>query len=372
MQVQLALENESLPRDERKTLQTREKALLKKHEAEWLGTLAPLLLDQKPPKREWRPSTIGYRFRRGWLSELEVPNLGVEFTRALNRCSEARFLHKLHVHSNAYEFEEGSPDIPEYADGTFAPGPDLPADVDHYEVSYHLLAKFPHFGALRVLHLGNPVTEDYSDSDQCHTNGEMAYHYLKQMPNVEEITLLAHNVDTPKLFALPMPRLRVFQVFHASNYPLDKLAANKSLANLTHLILQPHAPDESRPYIQLRELRAVCRSSNLPRLEYLAVRYTAFGDEGIKEIVESGLLKRLKVLDLLGGCVTDEGAKLLAAAPDVKNLERLNLDTNALTAAGQRALKATGVPFSAKSQHGSVPPFGEDEMPEYLFYADIE
>src|SRR5262245_42212312 len=45
MQVQIALEDESLPKDERKKLQKREAALLKAHEREWLGDLAPHLLD---------------------------------------------------------------------------------------------------------------------------------------------------------------------------------------------------------------------------------------------------------------------------------------------------------------------------------------
>src|SRR4051812_20533682 len=42
--VQLALENPTKPPEERKKLRQREKALLEKHEREWLGELAPLLL----------------------------------------------------------------------------------------------------------------------------------------------------------------------------------------------------------------------------------------------------------------------------------------------------------------------------------------
>jgi uncharacterized protein (TIGR02996 family) len=373
MQVQLALEDESLPKAERDRLKKQEKALLKAHEADWLGSLAPFLLDQNPPKQEWRRNErITYRFRRGWLDDLEIPRLGVELTRALNRCREARFLRRLHVHSNAYEFPAGSGDIPEYADGTFAPGPDLPAGVDHYVVAYHLLAKFPHFAAVRVLHLGNSITETYDDSDQCHTEGDVAYHYVKQMPNAEEVYLLAHNVDTNKLFALPMPRLRVLQVFHARNYPVEKLAANKTLTNLTHLLLQPHAPDEDEPYLRLRHLRAVCRSPHLPKLTHLAFRFTDAGDPGVEEIVSSGLLKRLTVLDLTGGCVTDEGARRLAASADVKSLNRLALDTNALTKTGIDALKKAKINVSAREQHNEVPPFEEGMMPEFFFYADIE
>ncbi|MCE9562756.1 MAG: WGR domain-containing protein [Planctomycetes bacterium] len=374
MQVQLALEDEARPTPERKKLQAREKALLKKHERDWLGSLAPFILDQKPPERSWRPSTINYRFRHGWLSELEIPQLGVEFTRALLLCKEARFLYKLHVHTNAYEYPEGHPQASEHADSKYAPGPDLPKDVSHYEVSYHLLARFPYFASVRVFHLGNPIGENFGDSDNCHTNGEMAFHYVKQMPHAEEIYLLAHGVDAGKLFAHSMPNLRVLQVFHNRAYPTAKLAGNTSLRNLTHLRFQPHAPDDPDEVFRLKDLRPICRSANLPKLSHLVLRCTAFGDEGVTEVITSGLLKRLKVLDLSAGCVTDEGAKVLAASPDAKNLEQLNLDTNTLSTIGIKALQAAKVKFSAKTQHNEVPPFDfEDEIPEFLYTnADIE
>ncbi|QJW96557.1 WGR domain-containing protein [Frigoriglobus tundricola] len=372
MQTQIALEDESRPKKERDTLKKKEAALLKTHAATWLGALAPFLLNQKAPKRAWRPETIKFAFRRGWLADLEVPNLGVEFVRALNGAPEAKFLQRLHVHTNAYEYEEGAPNIPEYADGTYKPGPDLPKGVSHYELAMHLLARCPHFESVCTLHLGNPLADGFDESDQCHTEGELAHHYVKQMPHIEELRLLAHNVDSNKLFVLPMPHLRVLQVFHASKYPVDKLAANPSLGNLTHLLLQPHAPDESKPYIRLRELRAICRATNVPKLTHLALRYTDFGDEGVREIIDSGILKRLKLLDLRGGCVTDDGARLLAAAPDAKNLERLNLDTNALSSIGIKELKSAGIKASTEAQHNEVPPFDEDQMPEYMFEADIE
>lgn len=44
MQVQLALEDERRPADERSRLRQREAELLAAHQAEWLGSLAPFLL----------------------------------------------------------------------------------------------------------------------------------------------------------------------------------------------------------------------------------------------------------------------------------------------------------------------------------------
>jgi uncharacterized protein (TIGR02996 family) len=47
IQVQLALEDEGKPAAERKRLQQREQELLDAHQREWLGGLAPALLDDK-------------------------------------------------------------------------------------------------------------------------------------------------------------------------------------------------------------------------------------------------------------------------------------------------------------------------------------
>jgi uncharacterized protein (TIGR02996 family) len=377
MQVQIALENEALSKAERAALKKQEANLLKKHERDWLGPIAPFILDPKPPRHEWQREAITSCYRRGWLSDLEVSSLGVEFTRALLRCKEAKFLRKLHVHQCADEFAEGDPNASPYADGTYTPGPDIDAAAADGDAAFFLLVKFPYFASVRVLHLGNPVNETFDDTDQCHTNGEVAYHYLKQMPHVEEIYLLARGTDAAKIFTLPMPRLRLLHYYHGSSYPLDKLAANKSLTNLTTLLCHPHAlefdNEEAGAYIRLPHLRAICRSSHLKSLTTLRLRLTDFGDKGAKEIVESGILKRLKVLDLQGGCITDEGAKLLAGCPDLKKLDYLNLSRNALTKTGEQAIVATGVKADVSGQHGQISgDFGGGEIPEYLFEGDIE
>ncbi len=96
-----------------------------------------------------------------------------------------------------------------------------------------------------------------------------------------------------------MPNLRVLQLYHGRNYPLDKLAKNASLTNLTHLLCHPHALDyDDKPYISLAGLKAVCRSPHLKSLTHLRLRLTDFGNKGVEEIISSGILKRLKILDL--------------------------------------------------------------------------
>jgi hypothetical protein len=172
-----------------------------------------------------------------------------------------------------------------------------------------------------------------------------------------------------------MSRLRVLRYDHARSYPFDVLAANPALGSLTHLLCHPHAqvPDDPDAYIRLDQLRAICRSPHLTSLTHLQLRLTDFGDDGIAEIIESGILKRLRVLDLSYGCVTDDGARALAACPDLKHLHHLDLTMNALTEEGIAALAATGVAFTAEDQHDEHPTrMGENGYLDYLSYGDME
>jgi hypothetical protein len=258
----------------------------------------------------------------------------------------------------------------------------VPAGIDPYDrPGLHALCRCPQLATVRVFRLGEGEIQPDGKEEQsfnCHTPGGLAYHFVKQMPNLEEVYLLAHRVDAHKIFALPLPNLRILQLYHSNDYSLDRLAANKSLTNLTTLLCHPHAIEydhaqEEGAYIRLAHLRAICRSPHLKSLTNLRLRLTDFGDKGAREIVESGILKRLKVLDLQGGCITNEGARLLAGCPDLKNLEFLNLSRNSLTKVGQEAIKATKVKtdVSRMEDHDSGE-FGDGEIPEYLFDGDIE
>jgi hypothetical protein len=195
------------------------------------------------------------------------------------------------------------------------------------------------------------------------------------MPRLEELYLYAGDVDAAALFALPLPHLRVLRVDHERSYPLDVLAENPSLGNLTHLSCHPHAqrPGDPDAYLRLDQLRAVCRSPHLRNLSHLRLRLTDFGDEGAEELIASGVLKRLRVLDLSYGCMTDAGAAALAASPDLRNLALLDLSRNALGENGIAALRATDVTLKADDQHGEHPSrMGEDGYLDYLGYGDME
>jgi uncharacterized protein (TIGR02996 family) len=364
--VQLQLEDGARPADQRKKLQQQERKLLKTHGRAWLGELAPYLLDQKPKKqRQYDDIQVEYTFRRGWLDTLVVSRYTVEFARALARAPQVRLLRRLVMYDNAFE------DAGEYEQGDGIP-------EDCFAPQLYPLARRHHLGNVRVLQLGEFLSpQDEAEADDqainCQTEGAAAIGMIKGMPRLEELYLLAHDVDTDQLFALKtLEHLRVLMVYHSTRYPLAKLAKNPALGNLTHLLCHPHALDDEHAYIREPGVRAIVNSPVLRSLTHLRLRLSDMGDKGVKTIVESGILKRLKELDLQHGCITDQGALLLANCPDVTNLERLDLTDNALTAEGLEALHDTKVHLVGSVDDQWTPYGTVGEYDEYLFAGDIE
>ena len=340
--VQLALEEEGRSAEERQHLQKREKELLEQQGRGWLGNLAEYLLDQ-------RDGGYQHRFARGWLAALEIPELTVGFGRLLVLAAQTRFLRSLSIGTAAYE------------EDNYEPGDDVPDDAPF--PGLFALRRSPYLGNVRVFQLGG---SDSGEDLNCHTNGGTAAELVKMMPLLEEVYLLAHRVDTQTLFSLPLPHLRILQVYHSHDYPLELLAGNSSLSRLEQLLFHPHAVEYGdEPSITLAGAQALVRSPHLRNLTHLQLRISNMGDRGCEVIVQSGILRRLKVLDLRHGIITDQGARILAASPDLRHLERLDLSGNALTRAGMAALITTGVRVDASNQH-SV----DDE--EYMFEGDIE
>jgi uncharacterized protein (TIGR02996 family) len=374
MQVQLALEDESKPKAERKKLAARETALLQAHEPEWLGDLAPLILDADPIYADVR--RMEHRFARGWLAELLCRDLKVAEARAIARAPEARLITRLTIEDMAAEAPVGR--RRQYIDSYYEPGPDIPAGVDPYHGPALLaLARAPFLDGTRVLRLGSGPMAPGEDGDYYSSRipGSLAHELVARTPRLEELYLYAHGVEAGTVFALPLPRLRVLRFDHSDSYPLDVLANNPTLGNLTHLLCHPHAlrPGDPEAYIRLPQLQAICRSPHLKGLTHLRLRLTDFGDHGIQELIASGLLGRLRVLDLKYGCLTDAGAAALAACPDLRRLELLDLSANSLGPAGIAALEGTGILVDTADQHGEHPDrAGEYGYLEYLGYGDME
>jgi uncharacterized protein (TIGR02996 family) len=334
IQVQLALEDPDRSEEERQRLKQREKELFDKHGREWLGELAPYLIDHTGE------DTKGVLLR-GWVDTIEVSVLTVDLARALIRAPQARLLRRLVIYHIAH------------ADDHWAePGADVPVGVD-YPAPHMLLGAMP-LGNLRVFQLGDLKENEQGLTETCFLGGDYPIIELVQkMPRLEELYLAAHNIDTDRLFALSMPHLRVLHVYHMNHYPLERLAQNASLGRLTHLFFHPHAlePGRREAYLRLSGVRAVINSPHLQSLAHLRLRLCDMGDDGCREIVRSGILNRLRTLDVMFGRITDEGARVLAACPDFRHLEELNISWNRLTDAGLAALQATGVVIVNRGQY---------------------
>ncbi len=366
-QIQLALEGPCKGR-RREELERREKELLEAHGSQWLGELAPTLAPEVPPAEpEWlslawrKARRSGFQFARGWLDTVRIRELTVEQARALARSPAARLLRRLLVFGTTYYGDAGRPGEPSYE-----PDEQVPAGLDWPQ--FRPLAHSPYLANVRYFYLGEPLRSD-GDADNCHTDAERVVEVVRRMPRLEELHLLAHRVDTDALFRLgSLVNLRVLRVYHATHYPLRLLAANPALANLTRLLLHPHALEGgAQAYIRLPAVRELLRSPHLKSLTHLQLRLSDMGDSGCKAIVKSGILKRLKWLDLRHGCITDAGALTLAACNDLDRLAHLDVRNNSLTQEGIDELRAILPHVQAEGQHGA------GDVPNlYLFEGDME
>jgi uncharacterized protein (TIGR02996 family) len=378
IQVQLALEDEPLPRDRRKELKAREKALLKNHLNEWVGAWAKVPgaaaegEDWRSPPKGWKP----YRFTRGLLTGLEFGELNYAVARAVAEAGTLGFVRELVVHGFAFRSDEDDRAIDAAMDDDddFDADPVVEADIPDSEgevPARSVMLRWPFLPQVRAFRLGGEEPAEYEDRcpNSCHMPGDVIADLARRMPHLEELHVMAHfREEADKLVALRMPDLRVLLLYHGWNYPLDRLARNPSLTNLRELYCHPHALSFGHePYICLAHLRAVCRSKYLTRLTHLQLRLSDVGDAGVEEVIRSGLLRRLQVLDLRHGTVTDEGAQALAASPDLKHLDRLDLAWNRIGPGGQAALRKTGV--NVHLFHQQAP---DADVSDLLAYGDIE
>ncbi len=372
IQIQLALEDESLSPDQRKSLKTKETALLKAHTDEWVGGWQKFARNSGPEAGgQVATAESPFGFVRGILADATFHELSLRCALGFQKSEQTRLVRSLFVGDFAYEEDDEEDDSGlEPIDREALKLPEDDDDAESYP-SQFILARWPHFKNLRKFQLGWTSDEEYDDycPFTCHTSGDHAYDFVKQMPQLEEAYLFAHRVDAKKLFGMELPNLRVLQLYHSDDYPFAILAKNESMKNLTALLCHPHAMDDEHAYIRLAGLKAIVNSPNLQNLKHLRLRLTDFGDAGCKEIVKSGILKRLDILDIRSGCVTDAGAKILADSPDFKHLQRADLSRNALTKTGMDLLAATGVDVDTRYQHA---PLEEDGDNEYLYQGDYE
>ena len=379
IRVQLALEDEALPKNERKQLQKREKELRDAHEAEWLGALAPYLLGSDDERRAAyandftgneadyfgaEPPDVDYRWVRGWLAVFVLrSHLSLNLARALVRCPAARLLWELHLRD--YQSSRYS--------ARYAKDGDWPAG--HF-TALDVLQRGDTLEALRSFQLGETPDQE-EDYHNGRTGADSLVPLVSRMPYLDELLVYGQIGDVDSLFRLPnLTALRRLHLYHSKSYPLQALAQNPALTRLEDVRFFPHAYDggdegqnaeDSGAFITLAGVTALVNSPHLRSLRYLQLRASNMGDAGAEAIVKSGILKRLKLLDLRHGRITDEGARTFAACKDVKNLQELDLVNNRLTDAGIAALRESGVNVRAERQQEA--PY-EDET--YLFVGDGE
>lgn len=384
IQIQLALEEEGHSPAERKKLQKREQELLAAHEAEWLGDLAPLLLGTPEEQKALfalelrdtgrldyttRDLKFKHHWSRGWLDHFECYNISVEMVRKLARCPLARLLRAL-----VYCGDEPS--------GVFKyePGPDI---TDVYSLPLQALQNSSILQNIRIFQFGEAAN---SDADQ-YWSGAQFHSWsglIRNMPRLEELYLFGHIylpedelADIAEIYTSPtLSHLRIFQHYHGHSYPLERLAANPALKNLTHLLCFPHSfarewdPVQDQyggPALSREVVSAVVNSPHLTSLSHLQLRCCSGGDGMIEDLVSSGIFKRLTSLDLRHGYITDEGAQLIADCPDSENLQWLDLKDNRLTEQGIGFLKAEKIPMNVQDQQSE--PFNDDHI---LYFGDTE
>jgi len=361
VQVQLALEVESSPAEERDRLRGREQELLRVHQRDWLGDLVPYLIDQKGV-REWQRQhghLFRHAWRRGWIDRLEVPTLDVELARTLAASPALAHLRDLTVEGARYADEAR-----EYLES-------LGLAVEGEPSAFAYLVAAPWLAGVRSLTLGESCLDYKEDHFNCRCSAPEAHLLVARMPRLERLHLFAHEVDTASLFALPtLDRLRELVVFHLHDYAWQALADNPAVANLETLLAHPgHVWEDEPSPTGLDAVRPLFHSPHLLRLRHLALRISDMGDAGCAVLVESGLLGRLRILDLRHGCIGDTGARLLADDPATARLEGLEITDNQVSEAGIEALRAAGVRLIGHpdDQHEA-----DDEDAEWRYMGDIE
>ena len=333
--IQLQLAQEDSNQSIRLLSEWRQRAyrLLLAHQRDWLGKLAPFLLDRKRSTVEPDTPNIEYTVRRGWLAEVHVGDVRDAFTRVLADSPEARMLQVLTLRNTRLPNNHGP----------LAP-----------------LVDSPYVESLRTFALGD------RESAEATADGEHVPALVAHMPQLQVLDVRATSVPVRQLVQARFPRLRELVLDYAGEAALDLLSGNRSLANLERLSITVRFGTQLQPldeygfpapgyWLPPDELRAFLHSAFFGRLRDLTLRIDSFGDHGCREIARSGILRRLRRLDLRHCRITDEGAEFLARSPDLANLEWLDVGANRLSDVGVSRLQEAEVRVQYDSQWGDYP-----------------
>ncbi len=315
MRVQLALEDESLPKAERRALHQEEEALRVKHLDEWVGE--KIAATDFSAQGQPYSNRTQFRFIRGWLFQVTKLDWSGRAEYDDKDLESWRWLHALHI------------------------------NYCETPLSHLLLVR-----NLRYFQVG------HDEMDGCFYFNDLDA-TINASKHLERLYLAYSDVDTRSLFGLALPRLQKLQVHCQKHYATETLAGNATILGLRTLAFHAHGHvrrhqgvTNEEPYLTAADVWAIAYSPHLKRLEHLQLNCCSAGDEGIDLLVNSGLIHRLKSLDLRFGCVTDAGASTLfgALVGTPYALEVLKLGGNALSGDGVAALRRLKLTLDAPAQ----------------------
>tara|TARA_R110002096_G_scaffold42143_2_gene113519 strand:+ start:42480 stop:43835 length:1356 start_codon:yes stop_codon:yes gene_type:complete len=297
-----------------KKLIKRKEALLKEHEAAWLGKT---LIEARDGAES--DDMLKFAWKYGFLDSArlgedfdnEGPDLAKQ-TRDLLKLDSAKFLRELKLGPANAEDGEG-----DWGDAVLA------------------LSKSGKLHAMRTLVIGD------FDSEDCEISWSSMGDVGKVwpcVPNLREMTVHGGNIKLGTIDHANLEKLTI----ETGGLPL---AAAKSLAaaklpNLTSLTVWL-GTDEYGGSSNIKSIKGIFDGKGLPKVTHLGLQNSDYQDEIAKQISSAPILGQLKTLDLSMGTMSDEGGNALVAAADkFGHLDSINVDENFLSDECVTALKA--------------------------------
>jgi uncharacterized protein (TIGR02996 family) len=261
MRIQLAQEDDSISAAELRSLYARDKSLRRRHQRDWAGPWVDLAKDAQAPAcmAEQFPEPWPVRFVRGLPAQVTFGELTFRCAALFATSPQTRFVRKLAIGRFSSvldaEPEPGEEDVPRSLEHL--------ANLEAPEAAFAALMTWPGLANMRVLLFGSGAG-----------GGKDVHELIGKAARLEELYLFADEVEVDRVFSLPMPHLRVLRMGQGLAYPLETLAANSSLTNLTHLLLEPGDDGDGGLAISESGLKAVARSPHLKKLTHLRLRPT--------------------------------------------------------------------------------------------------
>jgi uncharacterized protein (TIGR02996 family) len=340
--VQLARERASGA--ERDRLAQREAVLLAQQQAAGEGLVGGFFRGR---------NDITYRFRRGWLDDVEVRTMRDDLAAKLAGAPELRLLRRLAVINL-----DGPVLDPAAAHRTRALVNNAWFDPDEEAALVPLRNSPETWANLRVFQLGD------AGHERCDVGDGPIAELIEMMPRLEVLHLFVWRLEeAARIFTIPLPHLRELHVGGVFYCPVSALAENATLGRLEDLMLQPAAPNR-HTNLPISGCTQLVHSPHLISLRHLRLSFVLAGDHLCDAVVQSGILRRLRTLEIPYSQITDAGAAALAGSPDLARLERLDLVGNQISDEGIARLSATGVALAWQPQAEEEPAVEEDDVME--------